>query len=116
MKPYLHAKASAKRYGGVPEDYQPIHDFMDSSKAAIADVRHRVILHSAFGCFIVEKVFGITRTNSENRLYSPRDIAEEHIQEDLGHIPSLDKWLEHLPIQEWMGGPRKKTTHISFND
>jgi hypothetical protein len=115
MKPYLHSRSSAKRYGGTSEDYLDIHDFMDSTKAALADVRHRAILHSAFGCFIVEKIFGATRTNSENKTYSPRDIAEDHIVEDLGFIPSLDKWLLSTPIEEWMGGPRKKTTYISFD-
>jgi len=116
MKPYLHAKSSAKKYGGKPEDYLEIHDFMDSSKAATPDVRHRCVLHSAFGCFIVEKMFGTNIKNSDDKLVSSRDIAEDHIMEDLGFIPSLDKWLENMPIEKWMGGPSRKTTHISFND
>ena len=51
MKPFLHAKIHAKKYGGVPEDYIDIDNFIDSSKATMPDVRHRAILHSAFGCF-----------------------------------------------------------------
>lgn len=85
MKPFIHAKASAKRYGGEPKDYLAIHDFMDSSKAALADVRHRAVFHSAFGIFIVEKVFGTNITNSEGKLVSVRDIAEDHVREDLGN-------------------------------
>lgn len=107
MKPYLHARSSAKKYGGVVDDYLDIHDFMDSTKCALADVRHRAILHSAFGCFIVERVFGSRRTNSAGKMYSPRDVAEQHILEDLGTIPTMEKWLEKLPIQDWMGGRRK---------
>lgn len=116
MKPFLHAKSSAHKYGGDPADYLDIHDFMDSTKSALPDVRHRVVLHSAFGCFIIEKAFGTTRTNSAGKTYSPRDVAEDHIIEDLGTIPTLEKWLEGMPIADWMGGPKRKHKHISFND
>lgn len=104
MKPYRHAENSTKKYGGVPDDYFPIHNFMDSSKAHIADVRHRAILHSSFGCFIVEEVFGVRATNSEGGTYSPRDVAEDHVMEDLGRIPSVQDWLGPLPLAKWMGG------------
>lgn len=81
---------------------------MDSSKTAVPDVRHRAILHSAFGCFVVEQVFGNTRTNSDNRVYSVRDVAEDHIIEDLGFIPRMDQWFKTMEIQPWMGGPASK--------
>ena len=115
MKPYLHAKISAKIHGGKPEDYQDIHDFIDSSKIAVPDVRHRAILHSAWGCFLVERIFGITRANSEGKQYSPRDIAEEHVQQDLGFIPTLEDWLKEMPIKPWMGGTVKRTKVIDFD-
>lgn len=57
MKPFKHAKGSVARWGGRREDYQPIHDFIDSSKMAMPDMRHRAALHNAFGCFVVERVF-----------------------------------------------------------
>ncbi len=109
MKAYLHGRVHAKKYGGKPEDYADIDDFIDSTKQAVADVRHRAILHSAFGCFIVEQVFGRTRVNSDGKTYSPRDIAEDHIQQDLGFIPSMDDYLKHLEIQPWMSGTAKGT-------
>lgn len=112
MKPYIHAKSSAKRYGGVPEDYLPIHDFMDSSKAHIADVRHRALFHSTFGCFIVEKVFGTVLTNSDGKEYSVRDVAEDHILEDLGRIPTVFEYFEGMPIQQWMGGQSKSIRRV----
>ena len=34
-KPWIHALSSAKRFGGVPEDYIEIHNLMDSSKATL---------------------------------------------------------------------------------
>ena len=38
MKPFIHAKNSAKKFGGSYLDYLPIHNEMDSSKAALPDV------------------------------------------------------------------------------
>lgn len=105
MKPWIHSKSSAKKYGGKPEDYLDIHQFMDSSKAALADVRHRALLHSSFGCFIAEQLFGVIRKNSAGKEYSPRDVAEDHCIEDLGFIPSVEKWLGNMKIEQWMGGP-----------
>lgn len=108
MKPLIHSKISVKRYGGVEEDYQPIHDFFDSSKAAFPDVRHRSILHSSFGIFLVEKVFGTYIVNSEGKKVSVRDIAEDHVIDDLGFIPTLDKWFKNMPIEPWMSGTKKR--------
>ena len=104
MKPVVHARLSAKKYGGVPEDYIAIHDFLDSTKAALPDIRHRAILHSSFGIFIVERVFGHVVTNSVNRQVCVRDIAEDHVKEDLGTIPTIERWLKKLPIEPWMAG------------
>ena len=91
-KPFIHAQNSASKYGGKPEDYLDIHNFMDSSKAHIPDARHRALFHNSFGCFIVEQVFGITRINSDGNTYSTRDVAEQHIIEDLGTIPTVQAY------------------------
>lgn len=118
----IHARSSARKYGGTPECYLDIHQFMDSSKSTMADVRHRAIFHFSLGCFIVEQIFGVERTNSEGRKYSPRDIAEDHCIEDLGFIPSVERWLGNMTIQAWMGGPGNKrdrevrTKQISYID
>ena len=121
MKAYLHGKIHAKKYGGVPDDYSDIDDFIDSTKQAVADVRHRAILHSAFGCYLVERVFGRTRRNSDGKEYSPRDIAEDHIQQDLGFIPTMEQYLNNMTIQPWMSGTEKsnpavKRRHIKLED
>lgn len=108
MKPYLHGKIHAKKYGGNPNDYADIDDFIDSTKAAVPDVRHRAILHSAFGCFLVERAFGRTRVNSDGKEYSPRDVAEDHILQDLGFIPTVEKYLQCMTIEPWMSGTEKK--------
>lgn len=58
-KPLIHAQNSAKKMGGEPCDYIAIHNTMDSSKSFMADSRHRAILHTAFGVYLMEKMFGI---------------------------------------------------------
>ncbi len=104
MKPFLHAKGSVARWGGKPSDYMALHDFIDSSKMAMPDMRHRAALHNAFGCYVVERVFGHTIINSDGREVSTRDIAEHHVIEDLGFLPSLEDFLDELPLSKWHGG------------
>jgi len=117
MKPLIHAKISVKKYGGKIEDYLRIHDFFDSSKATLPDMRHRAILHSSFGIYILEKVFGPYITNSDGKDVSVRDLGEEHVIQDLGFIPTPEKWLSNLPIEAWMyGSDKRKITHIPFNN
>ena len=116
MKPHIHAKNSAKKYGGKPNDYQPIHDQMDLSKSAHASAKHRVVFHSAFGIYIVERIFGTLLTNSDGAKVSVRDVAEDHVLEDLGTIPSLDDWLDHMTIGKWMGGPSRRHKFIKMEE
>lgn len=113
MKPHRHAKTSVRKWGGRIEDYMDIHEFLDSSKAHVADMRHRMLLHSSFGIYIVQSVFGEIRYNSEGRLYAVRDIAEDHVLEDLGTIPSVERWMANMPIESFpafVGGPRQVRT------
>lgn len=84
-----------------------IHEFMDSSKSVIADNRHRALSHNAwFISTVIPRVFGETRTNSDGRVYSTRDIAEQHCLEDFGgkFIPSAQDFLEQMPYLGWMHG------------
>ncbi len=104
MKPMVHARISAKKFGGVAEDYLAIHDFFDMTKMALPDIRHRMVLHNSVGCYIAEKVFGHTITNSDNKTVHVRDVAEAHIIEDLGFIPTLERCFSGMPLEPWMGG------------
>ena len=100
---WQHAVASKKQWGGSEEDYLPIHDFLDSTKAHMANVRHRALLHNSWGIFLCEKLFGHVVTNSEGRVVPTRLVAEKHVREDCGFIPSVQDWLKHLVISEsWM--------------
>lgn len=116
MKPHLHARISVKTHGGKLEDYMAIHEFIDHSKSSVADVRHRAMLHSAWGIYLVGQVFGELMTNSDGKLVAVRDIAEEHVLQDLGFIPTMQDWLEKMPIEGWMSGTRKRRQVFDFNN
>lgn len=106
-KPMVHAQSSARRFGGVPEDYLPLHQLMDSSKGTIADCRHRALTHNAW--FIgpegpLERIFGVEITNSVGRKVSVRTLGEQHILEDFGgrYIPAASDYLTQIELAEWM--------------
>lgn len=105
MIPEIHAELSARRYGGVPEDYIDIHQLMDSSKIAFPGNAHRALTHNIwFVTTILPKVFGAMRTNSDGKRYSVKDVGEFHILEDykFRFVPSAQDFLENLQVQPWM--------------
>ena len=106
-KAIIHAKSSARKWGGKPEDYLSIHEMMDSSKEAFADIRHRVLFHHSLGPKMIEKMFGVTFRNSDGKEVVTRDIAEQHILEDLGYIPSFAEYCEAMEIMPFMSGQKK---------
>lgn len=105
--PYHHALSSVQKWGGSVEDYQPIHDWFDASKAHMADFRHRALRHHSEGIFEAERVFGVTITNSSGRVVPVRYIGEQHVKEDLGRIPTLSDWLMTIKPERWMLGRGK---------
>lgn len=99
---FHHARSSVARWGGKPEDYQPLHNWFDQSKEISADFRHRALRHHAEGIFMLEKLFGTTITNSDGKEVPVRLIGEQHVQEDLGWIPSFVDWLRCIKPEKWM--------------
>jgi hypothetical protein len=104
--PLKHSENSAKRFGGKPQDYLSIHNWFDESKAFFPDFRHRALRHHSEGVFLAERIFGIAVTNSEGIEVPVRYIAEQHIKEDLGRIPTAQDWLLEIRPQPWMYGMR----------
>ena len=101
---YFHARSSARRFGGALEDYLAFHEFMDATKAHLADARHRLFLHNAWGIFFVERIFGATFARaSDGKIVPLRPILEQHVFEDLGHIPSLNDCFRDLPARPLQG-------------
>lgn len=120
-KPYIHALSSAKAFGGQPEDYIEIHNFLDSSKGTIADNRHRALTHTSwFLITILERIKfqnsneapnGIfaTITNSDGKRVSVRDVGEQHILEDYHgkFLPTAQDFLENMESKPWMQNGEK---------
>jgi len=95
--PYYHAVSSARRFGGDAADYLAAHEFMDHTKAHLADCRHRLFLHNTWGVFFSEKILGTTFSRlSDHKIMPLRPILEQHIVEDFGFIPSLKHCLDSL--------------------
>jgi hypothetical protein len=107
MKPMIHSESSAKRFGGTPACYLKLHDWFDQTKAHFPNNAHRALLHSSFGIFLAEQVFGHVIVNSEGRNVSVRDLGEQHVLEDLGCIPTVSDYLMYLEYQPWMHGEGK---------
>lgn len=110
-KPYIHAVSSAKKFGGIWQDYMEIHEFMDSSKAVIADNRHRALTHNSwFILVVIPRVFGeVFKRQSDGIVVSSRDVAELHVLEDYRHkyIPSASDFLSKIPFESWMQNGEK---------
>ena len=100
--PWHHALSSARRHGGVPQDYLAIHEWFDASKAHHGDFRHRALRHHTAGIFECEAHFGVTIENSAGKTIPTRWIAEQHVTEDLGFLPSLSQWLSAIVAEPWM--------------
>lgn len=136
--PWHHAVSSVKKWGGFPGDYLPIHSWFDESKAHLADFRHRALRHHTEGIFECEEKFGATivlstcgrcgRTKDEHNIRNlvhatvcvrfkekhipVRWVGEQHVQEDLGTIPTLADWLTCIQGAPWMNRARKLSREL----
>ena len=98
-----HAQSSAKKFGGIPDDYIEIHDWFDGTKELEPTFRHRALRHHTHGIFEAERVFGHIIRNSEGKDIPVRVIGEQHVREDFsGFIPTVHDWLKGIPQEPWM--------------
>lgn len=133
--PYHHALSSVKKWGGIIDDYMPIHEWFDATKAHHADFRHRALRHHSEGIFLMESIFGPTIQLSnacpncdykgpcttcpacviqtrEGKRIPTRWIGEQHVTEDLGRIPAATEWLSALKPEPWMNRSRKLSREL----
>lgn len=119
---YRHAMSSARKWGGAPEDYLPVHDFIDSSKQTLGDIRHRALYHHTLGVWLCQRIFGATIVIDKSPPGGPvartirvpvREVAERHILEDLGFIPTPQDWLKDTPVKTWMSGAQRRELPLS---
>lgn len=97
-----HAQSSVRRWGGVPADYIHIHKWFDESKHHHGDFRHRALRHHTEGIAECVERFGDFITNSDGRKVSVRWIAEQHVTEDHGYLPSFADWCRAIRPERWM--------------
>lgn len=129
--PELHAEKSIKRWGGNAEDFErfrEIHQFMDSSKAAVSDNRHRFLTHNSwFVVNVLPKLFGDViqdeetgklirselMTLSTGRRVPVKDVGEWHCIEDFrGFIPTPQDYAEHMDLSAWMNNGLDKPNRL----
>lgn len=102
--PVEHAKSSVRKWGGSVEDYLPIHEWFDETKAWYGHSLHRMFRHHSEGIFECERVFGKYIINSVGKRIYTRYVGEQHVKEDCyNYIPSAKEWILNMNNPtEWM--------------
>lgn len=119
MNSWRHALSSSRKWGGLPDDYLPIHSFIDSSKQTLGDHRHRALYHHTLGVWLCQQIFGPVLEIRRGKLDAikldipVREIAERHIIEDLGWLPTPQDYLKNMPVETWMSGARRRELPVS---
>lgn len=96
-----HAEASAEQFGGLASDYLAIHEVINSSQQVMGDERHAALTHHSFFIALLDRMFGHTIVNTDGTPVAVRAIADKHVRDDFGFIPSPQDWLQHLEFQPW---------------
>ncbi len=102
--PLQHSISSSTKFGGKPEDYTHLHEWLDETKAWVAHSKHRLFRHHSEGIFELERVFGKSFVNSDGKTVYTRYVGEQHVKEDCnGYIPTAKEWIDNLSTpKEWM--------------
>lgn len=102
MNAIKHAQISARRRGGIADDYIDIHQFIDSTKNLCSDNRHR-IFHTLWAVNeIVLPIFGHQITNSDGKVVDVKDLCEkDHLLVDFRHrfIPTLSDFVQAMEVE-----------------
>jgi hypothetical protein len=116
MTPYHHAISSAKRFGGTAEDYIEVHNWFDETKSFTGNWTHRALRHHSAGVEWAIQKFGHTLLNSDKKKVPVKFIAEQHVEEDCGFIPTVQDWLGNLGKnpEGWMLRVAKKRIEVEM--
>lgn len=101
MNPHDHARSSARRFGGRWEDYQPLHDWFDASKAALCHFLHRALRHHREGIAEAVALFGPTLANADGVLVPTETVGVQHVEEDCRRMPSAADWTVGFRPPDW---------------
>jgi hypothetical protein len=104
MTPWKHAESTARKWGGSPSDYVAIHDWFDETKQFTGDWTHRALRHHSAGIQWAIDKFGHVVVNSKGHSIPVKMIAEQHVEEDCGFIPTPKDYLKLLTQnpEKWM--------------
>lgn len=118
MSPYDHAISSAKIFGGEPYEYIHIHDWFDRTKAFTGDWTHRALRHHSLGVQECVDKFGHKLSLSNGTSVGIKKIAEQHVKEDCGFIPTPQDWLKIIRQNpaDWMLRVGKKNNEVQFKE
>ncbi|MDN5925594.1 MAG: hypothetical protein L0I29_00790 [Hyphomicrobiales bacterium] len=104
------ANASAARFGGDPSAYLALHTWFLETRNWSAGPEHLVFRHHAFGIFEAEARFGPVIALGDGKAVPTRVVAERHVQQVLGRVPSATDFLRRIKGERWMlqaTSPRK---------
>ena len=112
VTPWKHSESSVNKWGGKPEDYIEIHDWFDETKQYTGDWTHRILRHHAAGIQWAIEKFGHSIENSDGKEIPVKMIAERHVEEDCGFVPTVADYLKPTleNPENWM--LRVKTTSV----
>ena len=110
---YHHALSSVSKSGGAADDYLPLHQWFDESKAITADFRHAHFVIMPKGSH-AGTLLRRDDTISTGRVVPVRLIGEQQSVEDLGFIPSFADWVRCIRPEPWMGAPNPSTATSTF--
>lgn len=117
MSPWYHAVSTAKKFGGDPDEYIEIHNWLDETKQYTGDFRHRALRHHSAGVEWAIERFGHVIHNTSGRSVPVKVIAEQHIIEDCGYIPTPADYLKHITEPPpWMLRVKVKPRDVEENN
>lgn len=81
-----------------------LHNWFDDTKELTGNWTHRALRHHSHGVAEAVRIFGDSITNSDGKQVPTRPLAEQHVIEDCGYIPTVQDWLEPLlkNPEKWM--------------
>lgn len=114
MTPVKHAESSAKKWGGKWQDYVALHDWMDETKSYCNGWEHRALRHHSAGIQWAVEKFGHVILNSNGQSIPTKMLAEQHVIEDIGFIPTPQDWLKMLAKnpESWMLKVKTKSVQV----
>jgi len=114
VTPWKHSESTVHKWGGKPQDYIEIHNWLDETKQYTGNWTHRAFRHHAAGVQWGIERFGHAIRNSDGKMVPTKMIIEGHITEDCGFVPTVQDWAKIIGAnpEPWMLKVAKKSKHM----